>query len=134
MPKSIQTPQSALLSFMSSYNINQPTLAKAVGISYPAIRLIVLGKVRISVSTALRFSKYFGNTPAFWLDLQQQADIKEAAKDKKLQKDLKGIKKAIKAAKKETSVKRGRPAKKVSRVKSVLSRKKRSVSKTRKLR
>jgi len=30
---------------------------------------------RITADTALRFGRYFGNNPRFWLDLQSQYDL-----------------------------------------------------------
>ena len=96
MPKSSKTPSSELNSLMEEYGINPNTLAKELGLSYSAVRMIALGKIKISAPTALRLAKYFDNTPAFWLSLQQEADLAEAGKDKDLQSALKGIKKAVK--------------------------------------
>jgi hypothetical protein len=60
--------------------------------------MLVLGKTRMSAPTALRLAKYFGNTPAFWLDIQQEADLDKAAKNKKLQSGISKIKRAVKQA------------------------------------
>ena len=49
-----------------------------------------------SVPTALRLAKLFGQTPDYWLDLQREADLNEASKDKEFQDILKGITKAKK--------------------------------------
>ena len=38
---------------------------------------IIKGKRRITADTALRLSKYFGNSPKFWLGLQDDFDIEE---------------------------------------------------------
>jgi addiction module HigA family antidote len=37
--------------------------------------LILAGKRRISVDTALRFAKFFGNSAQFWIQLQIDYDI-----------------------------------------------------------
>jgi len=98
MRKSTKTPSSVLVSLMDEYGLNPYTLAKAIGLSYSAVRMISLGNIKVSASTALRLAKYFGNTPDFWLLLQQEADLAEAEKDKNLQAALKGIKRAKKQA------------------------------------
>jgi hypothetical protein len=60
--------------------------------------LLVIGKSKVTIPTALRLAKYFGQTPAYWLDLQREADLDEASKDKELQDTLKAIPKATKPA------------------------------------
>ena len=96
MPKTATTPGSVLISLMDEYQLNPFSLSKAISLSPSAVRLMVIGKSKITVPTALRLGKFFGQTPTFWLDLQREADIKEAAKDAKLSAILKGISKAKK--------------------------------------
>jgi addiction module HigA family antidote len=96
MSKTTKTPSSALMSLMAEYDLNPFALSKAVGLSYATIRLILFGESKLSISAALRFSKFFGNTPAFWLDLQREADLIEAENDKKLQSALRVIKRVVK--------------------------------------
>ncbi|MCJ7565497.1 MAG: HigA family addiction module antitoxin [Candidatus Aminicenantes bacterium] len=50
---------------------------------------IIKGKRSISVDTALRFAKFFGNSPEFWINLQNHFDIEE--KKAKMEKELKKI-------------------------------------------
>ena len=100
MPKTAKTPGSVLVSFMEEYQLNPYSLSKAINLSPSAVRLMVIGKSKISVPTALRLAKFFGQTPDFWLDLQKETDINEAAKDEKLSAVLKGITKAKKPAEK----------------------------------
>ena len=97
MPKP-QTPASFLQSLVDEYQLNPFSLSKGLLLSNSAVRLLIIGKAKISVSTALRLSKFFGQTPAFWLDLQREADLNEASKDKELQDILKAIPKAKKPA------------------------------------
>jgi len=97
MPKP-QTPASVLQSLMDEYQLNPFSLSKRLHLSNSAVRLLVIGKANISVSTALRLAKFFGQTPAYWLDLQREADISEASKDNELQDILKAIPKAKKPA------------------------------------
>jgi len=103
MPKTTSTPGSVLISLMDEYQLNPFSLSKAISLSPSAVRLLVIGKSKMTVPTALRLAKLFGQTPDFWLDLQRNADIKDAAKDEKLSAILKGISKAKKPAEKPIS-------------------------------
>ena len=98
MPKSPQTPATVLKSLLDEYQLNPFSLSKQIGLSASAVRQIVVGKSGISVPTALRLSKFFGQPVAFWLDLQWQADLQAAKNDAALQDALKAIPKAKKAA------------------------------------
>ena len=98
MPKTAQTPVSALKSIMEEYQLTAYSLSKAISLSNSAVLQILKGKTKISVSTALRLSKFFERPAAYWLDLQREADLAEAAKDKELSSVLKGISKAKKPA------------------------------------
>jgi len=98
MPKAQQTPASVLNSLMEEYQLNPLSLSKQIGLSYPSVRNIVTGKSAISVPTALRLAKFFGQAPSFWTDLQLQADMQKASTDKELQNALKEIPKAKKPA------------------------------------
>ena len=120
MPKSQQTPISTLKELMDEYQLNPFSLSKKIGLSNSSIRQILIGKSGISVPTALRLSKFFGQGSSFWLDLQLQADLKEAESDKELQTVLKGIVKAQKPsesakAKGKTDKKAGEKPKKAGR-------------------
>lgn len=44
---------------------------------------MIKGNRRISADTALRLSKYFGNSAKFWLGLEDNFDIEEEQKNKK---------------------------------------------------
>lgn len=70
---------------MSAYR-----LSKETNIDQTRISEIIKGKRSISVDTALRFAKFFGNSPEFWINLQNHFDIQH--KKKKLQPELKKIK------------------------------------------
>jgi antitoxin HigA-1 len=126
MRKSTKTASSVLNSLMEKYDLNPYILAKEIGMSYSAVRMISLGNFKVSVSTALRLAKYFGKTPDFWLSLQREEDLAEAEKDKNLQSDLKSIKRAgKKAAKKADKPK----AAKKQRRKTTLSDKRKAAAK-----
>lgn len=52
---------------------------------------IIKGSQRVTADTALRLSKYFGNSAQFWLGLQDDFNIEEEKENKK--QELKSIKK-----------------------------------------
>ena len=114
MPKTQQTTASALESLMKEYQLNPFSMSKQIGLSNSSIRQILIGKTGISVATALRLSKFFGQCPSFWLDLQLQADMQAAANDKKLQAEIKNIKKATKSKPAEKDKPKEKTAKKTS--------------------
>src|SRR5215217_2879817 len=61
--------------FLIPFNITAYKLAKDIGIPQTRISEIVKGNRRITADTALRLSKYFGNSAKFWLGLQDDFDI-----------------------------------------------------------
>lgn len=50
-------------------------LAQAVGIPQTRLSEILKRKRRITADTALRLGRYFGNSPKFWLGLQDDYDL-----------------------------------------------------------
>lgn len=63
--------------FLIPLGISAYKLSKETGISQNRISVIIKGNRRITADTALRFSKYFGNSAKFWLGLQDDFDIEE---------------------------------------------------------
>jgi antitoxin HigA-1 len=63
--------------FLNEFHITAYKLAKDTNIPSTRISQIIKGKRSISADTALRFSKYFGTTPDFWLGLQMEYDLRE---------------------------------------------------------
>lgn len=55
-------------------------VAKDIGVPTPRVNDIVLGKRSISADTALRLGKYFGLPAQFWLNLQNDYDLRNADK------------------------------------------------------
>jgi len=52
-------------------------LSKDIGIPQTRISEILKGNRRITADTALRLSRYFGNSAKFWLGIQDDFDIEE---------------------------------------------------------
>jgi addiction module HigA family antidote len=63
--------------FLLPLNITAYKLCKATNIPQTRISEILKGNRSITADTALRLSKYFGNSPNFWLGLQNDFDIEE---------------------------------------------------------
>ena len=66
--------------FLKPLDITAYRLSKDLHIPQTRISLILKGKRRITADTALRLSKYFGNSPQFWLNLQDEYDLREEKK------------------------------------------------------
>lgn len=65
--------------FMSPLHISQNALARAMQVSPRRINEIVHGHRGITADTALRLSKVLGTSPQFWMGLQADYDLEEAA-------------------------------------------------------
>jgi len=63
--------------FLIPLAITAYRLAKDIGIPQTRVSEIIKGNRRITADTALRLSKYFGNSAKFWLGLQNDFDIEE---------------------------------------------------------
>lgn len=61
--------------FIKPMNLSQNRLAIDIGVDARRINEIVLGKRAITADTALRLSRFFGNSPQFWMGLQAQYDL-----------------------------------------------------------
>ncbi len=61
--------------FLKPMNLSQNRLAIDIGVDARRINEIVLGTRSITADTALRLSRYFGNSPQFWLGLQAEYDL-----------------------------------------------------------
>jgi addiction module HigA family antidote len=64
--------------FLDPLGITSYRLAKEIHVPAPRIHDIVNHKRGISADTALRFSKFFGTTPQFWMNLQDSYEIRRA--------------------------------------------------------
>ena len=68
--------------FLIPFGISAYKLAKDIGIPQTRVSEILKGNRRITADTALRLSKYFGNSAKFWLGLQDDYDLEEEVKAK----------------------------------------------------
>ncbi len=63
--------------FLIPMGISAYRLSKETFIPQTRISEIIKGNRKITADTALRFSKFFGNSPKFWLGLQNDYDLEE---------------------------------------------------------
>jgi addiction module HigA family antidote len=91
-----QSPSAVFKSYLAEYNLTASKVAADIKLSQSSIRLLIGGKLKISVPIALRLARYFGNKAEYWVNLQTTYELAESAKDPKLAPVLKAIPKAKK--------------------------------------
>jgi addiction module HigA family antidote len=76
--------------FIEPMGLTQNRLALALHVPARRINEIVLGKRSITADTALRLSRYFNNSPQFWLGLQMdfELDLAEDKSEEKINKEI----------------------------------------------
>ncbi len=78
----LTTPGEVLkVDFLDAMGLSAYDLAKSIGVDPMRISRIINGKRKITADTAIRFSKYFGTSAGFWLNLQSLYDL-DIAKEK----------------------------------------------------
>ena len=75
--------------FLGPMKLTPYAVAKAIGISHTRIERLAREETPLTADTALRLSRYFGTTAAFWMGLQAQYDLEIAADQ--INKELKRI-------------------------------------------
>jgi addiction module HigA family antidote len=66
--------------FLKPMSISQYRLAESIHVPARRINEIVLEKRGITADTALRLSRFFGNSAQFWMNLQTRYEL-ESARD-----------------------------------------------------
>lgn len=62
--------------FLEPMGITAYRLSKEINVSTTTILNIINNNRKITVDTALRFSRFFGNSESFWLNLQNEIDLR----------------------------------------------------------
>jgi addiction module HigA family antidote len=83
---SIHPGEILLTEFMEPLGLTAYRLAKELHISAPRVNDLVRGKRGITADTALRLSRYFGNSAQFWIGLQSGHDLWVASRSRSLNK------------------------------------------------
>lgn len=63
--------------FMKPLDLSAYRIAKSIGVPPNRIQDIAREKRDITPGTALRLAKFFGNSPEFWMNLQNHYDFEE---------------------------------------------------------
>ena len=64
--------------FMKPYNVSAYRLAADIGVPVTRIQDILHGRRRITADTSIRLGKYFGVSERYFLNLQDDIDIRNA--------------------------------------------------------
>ena len=67
--------------FLEPLGITMYRLAKDTGMPADRVGRLVKGTRAFTGDTALRLARYFGTTPAFWMNLQARYDLDTAASE-----------------------------------------------------
>ena len=65
--------------FLPDYGLTVSGLADALGVSRQTVNELLRERRAVSPRMALRLSRFFGNSPEFWLNAQRAVDLWEAA-------------------------------------------------------
>ena len=64
--------------YLTPLEMSAPALAKRLGVPRTRIERLVKGDTRMTPDTALRLSKAFSTTPAYWMTMQVKHDVADA--------------------------------------------------------
>ena len=67
-----------LLSCLKPLGMSAIALAKRLNVPRTRIERLVKGETSLTVDTAMRLARFFGNTPEFWMNLQRAYDLARA--------------------------------------------------------
>jgi addiction module HigA family antidote len=65
--------------FLIPMKLSSYVVARACGVPRTRIERLSREQTPITANTALRLARYFGTTPAFWMNIQAQFDLECAA-------------------------------------------------------
>lgn len=74
--KTIEPREILLEEFMKPLKITAYRLAMETKVPMTRISAILKGKRRITINTALKLSRYFGNSAEFWIGIQNEYDLR----------------------------------------------------------
>lgn len=64
--------------FLDELHLTACAFSRAIGMNRSGVSDIVNGERSITAETALRFARFFGNSPQFWLNLQDEYELRVA--------------------------------------------------------
>mgnify|MGYP000024963187 FL=1 len=66
--------------FLPEYSLSVTALAEAAGVSRQSMNELLRERRAVSPEMSLRLGKLFGTTPEFWLNLQRNVELWDAAR------------------------------------------------------
>lgn len=66
--------------FLKPLSISQHQLSRAIDVPITRVNDVVNRKRAITPDTALRLARFFGTSPAMWMNLQQRYDLEVTAR------------------------------------------------------
>jgi addiction module HigA family antidote len=67
--------------FIQPMHLTQVAVSRATGIPGSRLTEIIKGRRSVTAETALRLSRYFGTSAAFWVGLQAEHDLEVATRE-----------------------------------------------------
>ena len=64
--------------YLEPLDMSAIALAKRLNVPRTRIERLVRGETSLTVDTAMRLARFFGNTPEFWMNLQRAHDLARA--------------------------------------------------------
>ena len=64
--------------FLDELRLTAYSFSRAIGMNRSGVSDIVNGERSVTAEAALRFARFFGNSPQFWLNLQDEYDLRMA--------------------------------------------------------
>ncbi len=76
--------------FLKPLGMSQNALAMKIRVPATRIGDLIRGRRGITPDTALRLARFFGNSPEFWMNLQQMHDLSKARLelDKRIEREV----------------------------------------------
>ena len=68
-------PGEILADELEEFGVTPTAFARQIGVPPNRVSRIIAGKRSVSADSALRFGRWFGVEPQFWLNLQSQFDL-----------------------------------------------------------
>ena len=68
-------PGEILADELEEFGVTPTAFARQIGVPANRVSRIIAGKRSVSAHSALRFGRWFGVEPQFWLNLQSQFDL-----------------------------------------------------------
>ena len=67
--------------FLDPLDMSAGALAKRLDVPRTRVERLVKGETAMTADTALRMSRFFGNTAEFWMNLQRAYDLEQARRE-----------------------------------------------------